>query len=92
MDFAVAAAARLRHKCVMATKYLASLDVLVIADETLLRKQIAAHLESLGADVTGAGTLEAMRLGAVGYLVKPFDVPELPLNPARCCLAGPWRR
>src|SRR5688572_6649242 len=129
----MAVTASLRHKCVMPTKYLAGLDVLVIEDETLLRKQIAAHLESLGADVTGVGTLEsarqslaefgfdfalldvnlpdgrgtalledknfspstgvivmtadggvtgaveAMRLGAVDYLVKPFDVAELPL-------------
>ena len=117
----------------MPTKILAGLDVLVIEDETLLRKQIAAHLESLGADVTGVGTLEtarqslaefgfdfalldvnlpdgrgtalladksfspstgvivmtadggvagaveAMKLGALDYLVKPFDVAELPL-------------
>lgn len=117
----------------MAAKYLAGLDVLVIEDEALLRKQIVAHLESLGADVTGVGTLEtarqalnefgcdfalldvnlpdgrgttlleekafpancgiivmtadggvagaveAMRLGAVDYLVKPFEVEELPL-------------
>jgi DNA-binding NtrC family response regulator len=103
----------------------------------LLRKQIAAHLESLGADVTGVGTLqaarqaldgshfdfalldvnlpdgrgtslleakafspntgvivmtaeggvagavEAMRLGALDYLVKPFEVEELSLVIAR---------
>jgi DNA-binding NtrC family response regulator len=103
----------------------------------LLRKQIAAHLESLGAEVTGAGTLDAarrsladsgfdfalldvnlpdgrgtallsektfsantgvivmtaeggvagavqaMKLGALDYLVKPFDVAELPLVIAR---------
>ncbi len=121
----------------MPTKFLAGFDVLVIEDETLLRKQIAAHLESLGADVTGVGTLaaamqslaefgfdfalldvnlpdgrgttllsdkkfpsstgvivmtadggvagavEAMRLGALDYLVKPFDVAELPLVIAR---------
>jgi DNA-binding NtrC family response regulator len=117
----------------MPTKLLAGLDILVVEDESLLRKQIAAHLESLGADVTGVGTLaaaresladfnfdlvlldvnlpdgrgtvllhekvfssntgvivmtadgavagavEAMRLGASDYLVKPFDVAELPL-------------
>ncbi len=121
----------------MPTKLLAGLDVLVVEDESLLRKQITAHLESLGADVTGAGTLqaarqslkafgfdlvlldvnlpdgrgtslleakefgpncgvivmtaeggvtgavEAMRLGALDYLVKPFDVAELPLVIAR---------
>ena len=121
----------------MPTKLLAGLDLLVIEDESLLRKQIAAHLESLGADVTGAGTLaaarqslnefnfdfalldvnlpdgrgtslletksfpastgvivmtaeggvagavEAMRLGALDYLVKPFEVEELSLVIAR---------
>jgi len=121
----------------MSTKLLAGLDLLVIEDESLLRKQIAAHLESLGADVTSVGTLEAarqaltefgfdfalldvnlpdgrgtvllaerkvpastgvivmtaeggvagaveaMKLGALDYLVKPFDVAELPLVIAR---------
>jgi len=117
----------------MQTKLLAGLNILVVEDESLLRKQIAAQLESLGADVTGVGSLqsarqsladfafdfalldvnlpdgrgtallqekafppgtgvivmtadgavagavEAMRLGALDYLVKPFDVAELPL-------------
>jgi DNA-binding NtrC family response regulator len=117
----------------MPTKLLAGLDLLVVEDESLLRKQIVAHLESLGAEVTGAGTLqaarqaladvsfdfalldvnlpdgrgtalledktfppttgvivmtadggvagavEAIRLGALDYLVKPFDPAELPL-------------
>ena len=121
----------------MPTKLLAGLDILVIEDESLLRKQIAAHLESLGADVTGVGTLqaarqslanfsfdfvlldvnlpdgrgttlleskafpphtgvivmtaeggvagavEAMRLGALDYLVKPFEIEELSLVIAR---------
>lgn len=112
---------------------LTGLGILVIEDDTLLRKQIAAHLGSLGADVTGAATLgaakrflaelefdvalldvhlpdgrgtdlletkafspntgvivmtgdsgvtgavEAMRRGALDYLVKPFEVEELPL-------------
>jgi DNA-binding NtrC family response regulator len=35
--------------------------ILVVEDELLLRKQIAAHLESLAADVTGAATLQAAR-------------------------------
>ena len=121
----------------MSSKLLAGVDVLVIEDESLLRKQIAAYLESLGADVTGvetlqaarqsledfsfdfalldvnlpdgrgtalleskafasntgvivmtaeggvAGAVEAMRLGALDYLVKPFDTAELPLVIAR---------
>lgn len=112
---------------------LAGLGILILEDEPLLRKQLAAHLERLGADITQAGTLksarqlladlnfdfalldvnlpdgqgtdllrdkafpantsvivmtanggvsgavEAMRLGAVDYLVKPFDPLELPL-------------
>ena len=112
---------------------LAGLSILIVEDEALLRKQIAAHLERLGADVTGAdsvraskrlmaeldfdfvlldvnlpdgrgtdllkektfpastgvvvmtaeggvgGAVEAMRLGALDYLVKPFDPAELPL-------------
>src|ERR1051325_5579680 len=40
---------------------LAGLGLLIVEDEALLRKQIAAHLESLGADVTGAATLQAAR-------------------------------
>ena len=121
----------------MPTKSLSGLDILVVEDESLLRKQIAAHLEALGADVTGvdslqsarraltefgfdfalldvnlpdgrgtvlltdksfspntgvivmtadggvSGAVEAMRLGALDYLVKPFDVAELPLVVAR---------
>jgi len=112
---------------------LASLSILIVEDELLLRKQIAGALERLGADVTGADSLErarkliqdlsfdfvlldvnlpdgagtdllrekvfspstgvivmtahggvngavdAMRLGALEYLVKPFDPAELPL-------------
>jgi two-component system, NtrC family, response regulator AtoC len=116
---------------------LRGLSILIVEDETLLRKQLAAHLTRLGADMTGAGTLkearqrlgdlsfdfvlldvnlpdglgtellkakevpanagvivmtadggvsgavEAMRLGALDYLVKPFDPAELPLVVAR---------
>jgi len=112
---------------------LAGLTLLVVEDDLLLRKQISAHLERLGADVTGvetlqearrmagelsldlvlldvnlpdgsgldllrskgfggavgvvvmtadggvAGAIEAMRLGALDYLVKPFELGELPL-------------
>jgi DNA-binding NtrC family response regulator len=112
---------------------LTGLSILIVEDEPLLRRQLAADLERLGADVTGAGTLEAarrfiadlpldyvlldvnlpdgkgtdllkqkgfsastgvivmtadggvasaveaMRLGALDYLVKPFDPAEVPL-------------
>src|SRR5881396_755973 len=112
---------------------LSGLSILIVEDEALLRKQIGAHLEKRGADVTGADTLqaarrfladlsfdfvlldvnlpdgrgtelfkgkvlpadsgiivmtaeggvngavEAIRLGALDYLVKPFDLAELPL-------------
>lgn len=112
---------------------LGGLSVLVLDDETLLRRRLSAHLEALGADVTGADSIaaarqhlaalefdfalldihlpdgegldlmrsgalaantgvivmtagggvttavEAMRLGALDYLVKPFDPGLLPL-------------
>jgi len=117
----------------MPEETLAGLAVLIVEDESLLRKQIAARLQALGAETsvsetvatarqligktvfdlvlldvnlpdghgtdllkeklfpvgtgvivmtaTGAlaGAVEAMRLGAVDYLVKPFDPAELPL-------------
>ncbi len=125
------------HNGRMATKLLSGLDILVVEDEALLRKQIGAELEALGAEATGVGTLQAarqalaelafdfamldisltdgrgtvllqekafspntgvivmtadggvpsvvecMRLGALDYLVKPFDPAELPLVIAR---------
>jgi DNA-binding NtrC family response regulator len=106
---------------------LAGMSVLVVDDEAMLRRRLSAHLEALGADVTGVGTLsgaqqllaelefdfvlldvhlpdglgtdllraglarkgsgvvvmtaegaikdavEAMKLGALDYLVKPFE-------------------
>jgi len=112
---------------------LSGLSVLIVEDEPLLRRQLSAQLERMGADVTGAETLEAarrfaadlpidfalldvnlpdglgtdllrgkhfsagtgvvvmtadsgvagaveaMRLGALDYLVKPFDPAEVPL-------------
>jgi two-component system response regulator AtoC len=115
------------------TTSLAGLSVLVVDDETLLRRRLTAHLEALGADVTGVDTLagarqqlaalefdfvlldihlpdgigldllrtgaipptsgvivmtaqggvegavEAVRLGALDYLVKPFEPGLLPL-------------
>src|SRR5258706_15010861 len=121
----------------MADAPLAGLGILIVEDEPLLRKQLAAQMERLGADATGAADLraarqliadlsfdfalvdvnlpdgrgtdllqekifpsntgiivmtangaisgagEAMRLGALDYLVKPFDALELPLVIAR---------
>jgi DNA-binding NtrC family response regulator len=112
---------------------LTGLSLLIVEDDLLLRKQIAAYLERLGADLTSVSTLqearnlagelnfdfvlldvnlpdgsglellkakglgasqgvivmtadggvsgavEAMRLGALDYLVKPFELAELPL-------------
>ena len=117
----------------MALVDLSGLSLLIVEDEVLLRKQLAAELEQLRADVTAAPTLaaarqwigdqgfdfvlldvnlpdgqgtdllrekafapntavivmtaagavdnavEAMKLGAVDYLVKPFEPGELPL-------------
>ncbi len=116
---------------------LSGLSILIVEDESLLRKQLAAELERLRADVTGVGTLaaarqwageqgfdfilldvhlpdgqgtdllkdkvfspaagvivmtahgdvtgavEAIRLGALDYLVKPLEAGELPLIVAR---------
>ncbi len=121
----------------MPTKLLADLNILVIEDESLLRKRIVAHLVAQGADVADVGSLaaarsslenlsfdvalldvnlpdgrgtalleaksfsantgvivmtaeggvtgavEAMRRGALDYLVKPFEVEELSLAIAR---------
>jgi len=116
-----------------AQEALNGLEILIVEDETLLRKQLTAQLERLGMEVTGTGTMaaarelvsemnfdfalldvnlpdgrstdllregafsantgvvvmtadgevagavEAMKLGALDYLVKPFDPLELPL-------------
>lgn len=119
--------------------------VLLLEDETLFRKRVAAYLEAQGAEVTAVGTVaearralaadtfdvalcdvnlpdglgtsllqgavpaatafvvmtagggvdgavEAVRLGAADYLVKPFDLDELPLRLARARSARARRR
>ncbi len=125
---------------------LAGLGILIVEDEPILRRQLTAGLERLGADVTAAGTLdatrrlvaelsfdfvlldvnlpdgkgtdlikekvfsqstsvivmtadggvagavEAMRLGALDYLVKPFDPGELPLVVVRARRARQFAR
>src|SRR5881396_1538086 len=55
---------------------LSGLSILVVEDEALLRKQIGAHLEKRGADVTGAGTLEAARrlLADLSFDIVLLDV------------------
>jgi DNA-binding NtrC family response regulator len=121
----------------MAETEFQGLSVIIVEDDPLLRKRLAARLEDLGMDVTGADTLEAarrllanldfdflildvnlpdglgtalfqerlipaatsvivmtahgaiagaveaMKLGASDYLVKPFDLVELPLAMAQ---------
>ena len=61
----------------MATKLLSGLDILIIEDEALLRRQIGAELEALGADVTGVGTLQAAR---AALAESGFDFAMLDLS------------
>lgn len=117
----------------MSTVKLSGLDILVLEDEPMLRKRVTSVLESLGAEVSAAesveaarqlirsiefdvalldvnlpdglgtdllrgkcfpadtvvvimtahgavsGAIEAIRLGATDYLIKPFEADELPL-------------
>ncbi|HEY3856537.1 MAG TPA: response regulator [Verrucomicrobiae bacterium] len=121
----------------MSATTLKAVSILVVEDEPMLRRQLAANLDRFGADVTladsvsssrrslsegqfdfvlldinlpdglgtdllrekafppstsviimtanggVAGAVEAMKLGAADYLVKPFDAGELPLVIAR---------
>ena len=56
---------------------LTGLDILVLEDEVLLRKQIAATLERLGADVMAVGTLAAARRLAAE---QSFDFALIDVN------------
>ena len=121
----------------MSATNLKAINILIVEDEPMLRRQLTANLEQFGADVSAADSIavareclrdgqfdfilldvnlpdglgtdllrekafpasssvivmtanggvanavEAMRLGAIDYLVKPFDVGELPLVLAR---------
>ena len=55
---------------------LTGLSVLIVEDETLLRKQAAAEFEQLGADVTSAVNFESARkwLGDLGFDFVLLDV------------------
>jgi DNA-binding NtrC family response regulator len=56
---------------------LAGLSVLVVEDEALLRRRLTAHLEALGAEVTGAETLVAARNQITAH---EFDFVLLDIN------------
>ena len=45
----------------MQLNLLSGLSLLVLEDDPLLRRQLMAHLERLGAEATGAGTVEQAR-------------------------------
>lgn len=135
-----------RHSRVMARSPLTGLNVLLLEDETLLRKRLAAFLEQEGAEVVAVntvagarqaldgmtfeaalidvnlpdgrgtdllrdkafppttnvivmtaeggvtGAIEALRLGAADYLVKPFDPEELPVRLGQARRARQARR
>jgi len=52
-------------------------EILLLEDETLLRKRLAAYLERLGASVSALGTLESARNAAASI---PFDYAILDIN------------
>jgi DNA-binding NtrC family response regulator len=62
--------------------------------DLLLRKTIPAAVATLIMTAGGgvAGAVEAMRLGAVDYLVKPFDLEELPVRIQRALQTQHRRR
>ena len=58
-------------------KALEGAEILLLEDETLLRKRLAAYLERLGASVSALGTLESARNAAASL---PFDYAILDIN------------
>ncbi|MGC8990141.1 MAG: response regulator, partial [Verrucomicrobiia bacterium] len=56
------------------------LSILIIEDEILLRKQLAAYLESLGMDVVAVGTLASARAALEGadydYALVDVNLPD----------------
>src|SRR5437773_10781777 len=56
---------------------LSGLSILIVEVESILRKQIVAHLAKRGADVTGADTLQAARRFLEGM---SFDFVLLDVN------------
>src|SRR5262245_11702663 len=61
----------------MPAENFSGLSILIVEDEPLLRKQLAAELERLGADVTAAATLEAARRLMAEL---PFDLALLDVH------------
>ena len=64
----------------MTESSLTGLAVLMVEDEALLRRRLCAQLEKLGADVTGAGTLDAARRFAAelsfDYVLLDVNLPD----------------
>src|ERR1700694_5512172 len=59
------------------TEALSGLEILIVEDELLLRKQLTAQLERLGMDVEGTGTLSGARQLAAEM---SFDFALLDVN------------
>ena len=59
---------------------LKAISILVVEDESLLRRQLAAHLERFGADVTTADSLAAarqwLRDGQFDFALLDVNLPD----------------